>query len=337
MPNDTLGRPLKDLRISVTDRCNFRCTYCMPLNEYSWIERGELLTYEEILRLAGLFVRLGVEKIRVTGGEPLVRRKLDVLIRGLASLEGIQDLSLTTNGALLAEQAEALRAAGLKRINLSLDTLDAAKFRRITQRGELSEVLKGLEAAERCGFDPIKINAVIERGVNEDEIVPLAEFARAHGLTLRYIEFMDVGNANQWRMEKVVGKKEILATLAARFPLREAHRADTSSPAVNYEFADGGGAFGVIASVTEPFCRDCDRARLTADGKLVACLVAQQGHDLKSLLRAGASDRELMEVIAGLWRQRADRYSEERLVALQSPSGYEPQRHAKMEMIVLGG
>ncbi len=337
MPNDTLGRPLKDLRISVTDRCNFRCTYCMPLNEYSWIERGELLTYEEIFRLAGLFVRLGVERIRVTGGEPLVRRRLDVLIRSLASLEGIQDLSLTTNGALLAEQAEALRAAGLKRINLSLDTLEAAKFRRITQRGELSEVLKGLEAAERCGFYPIKINAVIERGVNEDEIVPLAEFARARGLTLRYIEFMDVGNANQWRMEKVVGKKEILATLAARFPLREARRADTSSPAVNYEFADGGGAFGVIASVTEPFCRDCDRARLTADGKLVTCLFAQQGHDLKSLLRAGASDRELMEVIASLWRQRADRYSEERLVALQSPSGYEAQRHAKMEMIVLGG
>jgi cyclic pyranopterin phosphate synthase len=309
----------------------------MPFNEYPWMERNELLTYEEILRLVGMFVRLGVEKIRITGGEPLVRKRLDVLVSGLASLEGIRDLSLTTNGALLAKQAEALHEAGLKRINVSLDTLDPEKFKRISQRGELASVLEGLRAAQSCGLYPIKINAVIERGVNDDEIVPLAEFARARGFAIRYIEYMDAGNANHWRLEKVVTKREILAALSARFGLREARRADSSTPAVSYEFADGGGEVGVIASVTEPFCRDCDRARLTSDGRLVTCLFSAKGHDLKSLLRSGARDSELSELIARLWGQRSDRYSEERFVSPQRGVGYEPSRAPKLEMIVLGG
>jgi cyclic pyranopterin phosphate synthase len=337
MAKDVLGRRLKDLRISVTDRCNFRCTYCMPLTEYEWIDRHELLSYEEILRLARLFVRLGTEKVRVTGGEPLVRKQLEVLLKGLAGLPRIKDLSLTTNGALLAEQAPALRAAGLQRINVSLDTLDPEKFKRISQRGKLSDVLDGLRTAQRCGFHPIKINAVIERGVNDDEIVRLAEFARQNGYTLRYIEYMDAGNANQWRLDKVVSKKQILATLSTSFPLREARRAETSAPAVDYEYADGSGEVGVIASVTEPFCRDCDRARLTADGKLVTCLFSPTGRDLKSRMRSGATDDELAEIMAGTWLKRSDRYSEERFAALSSASGYEPRSHPKMEMIVLGG
>ncbi len=337
MAKDAFGRGLKDLRISVTDRCNFRCTYCMPLNKYKWVERRELLSYEEILRLTGLFVRLGAEKIRITGGEPLVRKQLEILVKGIAALPGVKDLSLTTNGALLAEQAPPLRAAGLARINVSLDTLDPEKFKRISQRGELSDVLAGLRAAQRCGFHPIKINAVIERGVNDDEILPLAEFSRDHGFTIRYIEYMDAGNSNHWQLDKVVSKKEILQAVAARYPLREAKRTDASAPAVDYRFADGRGKLGVIASVTEPFCRECDRARLTADGQLVTCLFSPSGYDLKSLMRGGSTNDELMERIAVIWRKRTDRYSEERREAISSGTGYEPQNRPKMEMIVLGG
>jgi GTP 3',8-cyclase len=336
MLEDAYRRPLKDLRISVTDRCNFRCTYCMPFDEYSWIRREEILTYEEIARLARIFASVGAEKIRLTGGEPLVRKGLEVLVGMLARVEGIEDICLTTNGALLAEKAGALRAAGLKRLNVSLDTLDPAKFRRVTQRGELAPVLTGLEAAKREGFAPIKLNAVIERGVNEDEIVALAEFARASGFAIRYIEFMDVGNANAWNMEKVFTKKDILAALGARYRLREKGRRDAGSPAVDYEFEDGGGEVGVIASVTEPFCGDCTRARLTADGKLVTCLFADHGHDLRSLLRSGAADVEIRKTIEAVWQARRDRYSEERFVALNT-SGYQPREHSKMEMIVLGG
>jgi cyclic pyranopterin phosphate synthase len=334
---DHYNRPVRDLRISVTDRCNFRCTYCMPFDEYVWIDKREILTFEEIARLAKLFATLGVNKIRLTGGEPLLRKDLDTLIDKLSSIGGIDDLCLTTNGALLEEQAPALAAAGLRRINLSLDTLDAAKFKQMTKRGDLERVLAGLFAAKRAGLQPIKINAVIERGVNDDDIVPLVEFARENGFAMRFIEYMDVGNSNNWISEKMVSKKEIIERIDARFPLREIGRDRGSAPAVDYEFVDGGGDIGVIASVTEPFCASCTRARLTADGKLVTCLFSDHGHDLKGLMRNGATDDELIEVISLVWQKRTDRYSDERLEAMNSPGGYQPKEHRKIEMITLGG
>jgi cyclic pyranopterin phosphate synthase len=334
---DAYNRPVKDLRISVTDRCNFRCTYCMPLDEYVWIERREILTFEEIARIARLFTGLGVEKIRITGGEPLVRKDLHRLIGMLSDLEGVDDLCLTTNGSLLTEQIDGLAAAGLKRINVSIDTLDAEKFKRITGRGDLSKVLDGLFAANERRLRPIKINAVIERGVNEADIIPLVEFARKHHFSMRFIEYMDVGNANNWISEKIVSKKEILETINARYPLREVGRNAGTAPAVDYEFLDGAGSLGVIASVTEPFCASCTRARLTADGKLVTCLFSDHGHDLKSLIRSGATDEQLIEVIASVWQARTDRYSDERLAAMKSPDGYQAKAHRKIEMITLGG
>jgi GTP 3',8-cyclase len=335
---DAHHRPVRDLRISVTDRCNFRCTYCMPFEEYDeWIDRRELLTYEEIARVAAIFVELGVEKIRLTGGEPLVRKDLENLVARLSQFEGLRDLCLTTNGALLVEKSPALAAAGLKRINVSLDSLDPEKFKRITQRGNLAAVLAGLEAAKRAGFTRIKINAVIERGVNDDEILPLVDFARANGFAVRFIEFMDVGNSNGWTFDKVVPKKEILERIGGRYPLIHAGREDKSAPSVDYRFSDGAGDVGVIASVTEPFCGDCTRARLTADGKIVTCLFSQTGHDIKGLLRGGATDGDLKEKIGSIWQRRSDRYSEERLEAMQSAGGYRPSAHKKLEMIVLGG
>ncbi len=337
MAKDTFQRPLKDLRISVTDRCNFRCTYCMPLDEYEWIERAEILTYEEITRLAALFVGLGVDKIRLTGGEPLLRKNLNQLIGKLFVLPGIKDLCLTTNAALLAPQAAALKTAGLRRVNVSLDTLQPEKFRRMTKRGDLGRVLEGLFAAKNQGFGPIKINAVIEKGVNDDEIIDLVEFARENGFAMRFIEYMDVGNANQWTSAKMVSKKEILGRISARYPLREVGREQGSAPSVDYEFVDGGGDIGVIASVTEPFCASCTRVRLTADGKMVTCLFSQQGHDLKTPMRSGASDQELRDLIGSIWNARADRYSEERFLAMNSGQGYQPDRHQKIEMITLGG
>jgi GTP 3',8-cyclase len=336
MLRDTLRRPIKDLRISVTDRCNFRCTYCMPLDEYRWMDREEVLTFPEINRLATLFVRLGATKIRLTGGEPLVRRNLDSLIEKLSSIDGLEDLCLTTNGSLLAEQSEALARAGLKRVNVSLDTLDPDKFRRMTGRGNLENVLAGLFAAKALGLRPIKINAVVERGVNDDDIIPLAEFAREHGFHLRFIEYMDVGNANQWASAKVVPKGEIVQTLRAHLPLEESGSRG-NAPAVDYRYADGKGEVGVIASMTEPFCSGCTRARLTADGRLVTCLFSARGHDLKTLLRRGATDEEIGDVIAKVWGGRADRYSERRLEALDSGSGYRAGEHRKLEMISLGG
>jgi cyclic pyranopterin phosphate synthase len=337
MLRDAWQRPVKDLRISVTDRCNYRCTYCMPLDEYVWIRRDEILTYEEMFRIARAFVALGVDKIRLTGGEPLVRRDLDRLVALLAGLDGIRDLCLTTNGALLAEQAQKLRAAGLRRINVSLDSLDREKFRRITQRGDLTPVLEGLRTAQRLGFRPIKLNAVIERGVNDDEILALAEFARQNGFAIRFIEYMDVGNVNNWRSDRLVSKAEILRVIASRYPIREVGRADGAAPSVDYEFTDGGGELGVIASVTEPFCSACTRARVTADGKLVTCLFSDVGHDLKSPVRGGASDREIQDLIRSVWERRTDRYSEERLEALHSTGGYRTGARRKIEMITLGG
>lgn len=332
---DAYSRPIKDLRISVTDRCNYRCTYCMPLEEYVWIDRSEILSFEEITRLARLFVGFGVEKIRITGGEPLVRKDLHRLVGMLSGI--VRDVCLTTNASLLAEQIEDLTAAGLKRINVSIDTLDPDKFKQITKRGDLSNVLEGLFAAKKLGLQRIKINAVIERGLNDDDIIPLVEFARENGFSMRFIEYMDVGNANNWISQKIVSKKEILERINARYPLREVGRDNGTAPAVDYEFIDGGGDVGVIASVTEPFCSSCTRARLTADGKLVTCLFSDSGHDLKVLMRSDATDKQLIEVIRSVWSNRTDRYSDERLAAMNSPEGYQPKSHHKIEMITLGG
>jgi GTP 3',8-cyclase len=333
---DSYNRPIKDLRVSVTDRCNFRCTYCMPLDQYEWINKREILTFEEITRLATLFVQLGVEKIRLTGGEPLVRRNLERLVEKLSVIAGVKDLCLTTNGALLAEKVQSLKGAGLRRINVSLDSLDPDKFRRMTKRGDLDRVLEGLFAAKRHGLEPIKLNAVIERGVNDDDILDLVEFSREHGFGMRFIEYMDVGNSNNWTSEKLVPKKEIIERIHSRYPLKEGGRAQGSAPAVDYEFIDGRGDIGVIASVTEPFCSSCTRARITADGKMVTCLFSDVGHDLKALLRNGTSDEEILKLLGSIWRKRDDRYSDERLEALRT-SKYDPKSHKKIEMISLGG
>lgn len=337
MLKDAFNRSIKDLRISVTDRCNFRCTYCMPLDEYVWMDKQEILSFSEITRLATLFVRLGVTKIRLTGGEPLVRRNLHTLVNKLSLISGLEDLCLTTNGSLLAEQVEDLARAGLKRINVSIDTLDPDKFRRMTKRGSLEKVLAGLFAAKAQGLHPIKINAVVERGVNDDDIISLAEFSRDHGFHLRFIEFMDVGNSNNWASSKMVPKKEILERLNSHLPLVEFGGSSGNAPAVDYSYADGIGEVGVIASMSEPFCSNCTRARLTADGKLVTCLFSMRGHDLKSLLRAGATDEEIMSMISNIWNRRVDRYSDQRLEAINSGAGYFASEHQKLEMISLGG
>jgi cyclic pyranopterin phosphate synthase len=333
---DAHQRPITDLRISVTDRCNFRCTYCMPLDEYEWIDKREILTFEEITRLATLFVRLGVEKIRLTGGEPLVRKNLDHLVASLSRVDGLKDLCLTTNAALLADQIDSLKRAGLKRVNISIDSLDPDRFRRMTKRGDLGKVMDGIFAARAAGLAPIKLNAVVERGVNDGDIIPLVEFSREHGFAMRFIEYMDVGNSNNWTSAKLVTKKEIIDKITARYPLREVGRNQGSAPSVDYEFVDGKGDIGVIASVTEPFCSSCTRIRLTADGKIVTCLFSQLGHDVKARLRSGASDDEIGNFLSSIWQQRTDRYSVERLQALNS-ANYDPKSHKKIEMISLGG
>jgi GTP 3',8-cyclase len=333
---DALGRPLQDLRISVTDRCNFRCSYCMPLEKYEWIARREILTFEEIARLARLFVKLGVEEIRLTGGEPILRHGLEGLIAQMAQLDGLKDLCLTTNASLLTEKALTLAQAGLKRINVSLDTINHDKFLKMTRRNDLTNVLGGIFAAMRHGIRPVKLNSVIQRGVNDDDILELVEFSRQNGLWIRFIEYMDVGNSNNWVSEKMVSKNEILEKINERYPLKEVGRNDASAPAVNYSFLDGIGNIGVIASITEPFCSGCTRGRLTADGKLVTCLFSDKGHDLKQLIRRGAGDEDILEAIRNVWSSRADRYSEERLEAMKSGK-YKPDSRKKMEMISLGG
>jgi len=308
----------------------------MPFDEYTWIARQEVLSFEEIERVARIFLQFGIQKIRLTGGEPLVRKDLHRLIGRLTAIQGLGDLSLTTNGALLAEQAEALYGAGLRRINVSIDSLKPERFTALTKRGNLDEVLKGLFAAKKVGMSPIKINAVVIRGTNEDEIIDLVEFARTNGFEMRFIEYMDVGNANAWSLEKTVTKKEILETVHARFPVREIGRANGSAPAVDYEFLDGAGEIGIIGSVTEPFCSSCTRVRLTADGKLVTCLFAESGFDLKGLLRSGATDEQLAEHVSNIWAARTDRYSDLRWEQVRS-GGYQPRDHKKIEMITLGG
>jgi GTP 3',8-cyclase len=308
----------------------------MPLDEYKWIERQEVLSFEEIERLVRLFLDFGIQKVRLTGGEPLVRKDLHRLIARLAVVPGLSDISLTTNGALLAEQVDALYTAGLRRINVSIDTLNKERFTALTKRGNLDDVLSGLFAAKRVGMSPIKLNAVIIRGTNDDEILPLVEFARSNGFEMRFIEYMDVGNVNAWILEKTVTKKEILEAVHARFPVREVGRAQGSAPAVDYEFIDGAGEIGIIGSVTEPFCSSCTRVRLTADGKLVTCLFAESGFDLKSFIRSGASDDEIRSQVARIWTGRTDRYSDIRWQQVRSGT-YETRDHKKIEMITLGG
>src|ERR671936_36375 len=300
---DTRGRPLRDLRISVTDRCNFRCVYCMPKEvferDYQFLERRELLTFEEIERLARIFVGHGVEKIRITGGEPLVRRDVERLIELLARIDGL-DLTLTTNGALLAAKAEALRDAGLRRVTVSLDSLDDATFRAMNDVDfPVARVLEGIEAATAAGL-PVKVNMVVKRGVNEDSIVPMARFFREHGHILRFIEYMDVGHSNGWRLDDVVSAREIVEAIAAEHPLEPVPENYPGEVARRWRYADGSGGVGVIAWVTQPFCGACTRARLSADGQLYTCLFAVRGHDLRALVRGGASDAERESALDGI-------------------------------------
>jgi cyclic pyranopterin phosphate synthase len=331
-PLDTLGRALRDLRVSVTDRCNFRCTYCMPREvfgrEYAFLPREEILTFEEIARLAGVAVGLGVRKIRLTGGEPLVRRDLERLVAMLAPL-GV-DLTLTTNGSLLAAKAAALRGAGLDRVTVSLDALDDATFMAMNDaRFPVAGVLEGIAAAAAAGLRPVKVNMVVKRGVNESSVLPMARHFRGSGHVLRFIEYMDVGHSNGWRLDDVVTADEIVATVDAAYPLEPLPPDYPGEVATRWRYRDGAGEVGVIASVSRPFCGDCTRARLSADGLLYTCLFATRGHDLRSLLRSGPSDEQLAAALAAIWQGRDDRYSELRSA--------ETVGLRKVEMSYIGG
>jgi cyclic pyranopterin phosphate synthase len=311
--HDRLRRPLRDLRISVTDRCNFRCVYCMPKEvygrDYRFLERRELLSFEELERLTRLFVAHGVEKVRITGGEPLVRRELERLIALLAGIPGL-DLTLTTNGSLLPGKADALAAAGLRRVTVSLDSLDEETFRAMNDVDfPVERVLAGIDAAHAAGL-PVKVNMVVKRGVNDADIVAMAEHFRGSGHIVRFIEYMDVGHTNGWRLDDVVPAREIVDRVDAVFPLEPLEPNYRGEVARRWRYVDGAGEIGVIASVTQPFCGDCSRARLSAEGKLYTCLFAVRGHDLRALVRSGASDAELADAIGGVWRRRSDRYSE---------------------------
>ena len=332
---DTLARPLRDLRISVTDRCNFRCTYCMPRevfgHGYQFLDRSELLTFEEVTRVARVFVRGGVEKLRVTGGEPLLRRDIETLIGMLDGLreDGLRDLTLTTNGSMLTRKADGLRAAGLDRITVSLDSLDDEVFQRMNDvRFPVQRVLDGIDAAAAAGL-PVKVNMVVQRGVNDDSIADMAERFRGTGTILRFIEYMDVGTSNGWQLEDVVPAAEIVAHLAERWPLEPVEPNYPGEVASRYRYADGLGEIGVIASVTQPFCGGCTRARLSAEGELFTCLFAAHGTDLRAPLREGADDEALHALIGGVWGRRADRYSELRTA--------ETVRRPKVEMSHIGG
>ena len=330
---DRLGRPLRDLRISVTDRCNFRCTYCMPKEvfgkDYQFLERSALLSFEEITRLARAFKQHGVGKIRLTGGEPLIRRNIEQLIAMLAEIPSL-DLTLTTNGSSLAKKARALKDAGLQRITVSLDSLDDAVFMGMNDVDfPVAKVLEGIDAAAAAGLAPIKINMVVKRGVNEHSIVPMARYFKQQGHIVRFIEFMDVGHTNGWRMDDVVSAREIVDMIGKEMPLAPADPNYTGEVAERWRYKDGAGEIGVIASVTQAFCRDCTRARISTEGKLYTCLFATSGHDLRALLRNGATDDELYAAISGVWSKRADRYSEmrsEKTVKLK-----------KIEMSYIGG
>jgi cyclic pyranopterin phosphate synthase len=309
---DSAGRPLRSLRISVTDRCNLRCAYCMPEEHYVWLPRRDILGFEEIATLVDCFSACGVDRVRLTGGEPLLRHDLPTLVRLLADKPALRDLALTTNGILLAEHAAALRAAGLHRLTVSLDTLRPDRFRALTRRDGLAQVCDGIRAADAAGFRPLKIDTVAMRGVNDDELADLIEFARPFGAEVRFIEYMDVGGATAWSPDKVLSRDAILADLTARYGAIEALREETSAPADRYRLPNGT-VFGIIASTTAPFCRTCDRARLTADGMWYLCLYARLGTDLRAALRGGATRETLVDLIAARWGLRDDRGAETRL------------------------
>ncbi len=334
---DHWGRPLRELRISVTDRCNFRCRYCMPREifhrSHRFLPRAALLDFEELERVARLFVQLGVEKIRLTGGEPLLRRDLPRLVKSLAVLPGLRELCMTSNAALLnAERARQLHRAGLSRLTVSLDALEDALFRRVADVNiPVSQVLGGIASAEEAGFSPLGINMVVRRGLNESQILPLARYFHGSGHILRFIEYMDVGNSNGWRQEDVLSAEEILQRLEREFPLQPVTPQPPGGTARYWRYRDGGGRIGIIASVTQPFCGECTRIRLSADGQLYTCLFATTGHDLRTPLRAGASDKELLARIGSLWQRREDRYSEQRALQQQAP------REQRIEMSYIGG
>lgn len=331
---DQLGRPVRDLRISLTDRCNFRCTYCMPREifgpGYQFLPQDELLTFDEITRIARAFAQLGVRKVRLTGGEPLLRQGLEELVARLADIDGIEDLSLTTNASLLAGKAQALRDAGLGRVNVSLDSVDDATFRQVSDVNvPLERVLEGVEAAKKAGLEPVKLNAVIQRGVTDQGIEDLVAFARQGGYLPRFIEYMDVGNTNGWKLDDVVSAREIVERIDARWPLEPIEPAYSGEVAERHRFRDGAGEVGVIASVTQPFCGTCTRARISAQGELFTCLFAHRGQDLRGLLRGGADDEELEASLRGTWAARTDRYSELR--------AFETVSRPKVEMSYIGG
>ncbi|MBS13994.1 MAG: GTP 3',8-cyclase MoaA [Gemmatimonadetes bacterium] len=333
-PSDRLSRPLHDLRISVTDRCNFRCPYCMPAEifgeRYEFLPRDQILSFEEIERVARATTALGVSKIRITGGEPLLRRKLDTLIRALAAVPEVADLTLTTNGVLLRDQVDRLKAAGLNRITISLDSLDPVVFREMAGRDVSPDVvLDAIDAAEQASLSPIKINAVIKRGVNDHTFVDLARHFHGTGHIVRFIEYMDVGNRNDWQLDHVVPAEEIVSRINEVLPLEPAKANYPSEVARRYRYVDGGGEIGVIASVTQPFCGDCTRLRLSTDGQLFTCLFASSGTDLRPTLRGGATDAELVDRIAQIWTEREDRYSELRTSQTDSLR--------KVEMYQIGG
>lgn len=315
MTLDAFGRPLHDLRISVTDRCNFRCTYCMPKEvfgrDFEFLSRDLVLSFEEIERITGAFVRAGVRKLRITGGEPLVRKGVEDLIARLAAIPGVDDLTLTTNGSLLERKAAALKEAGLQRITVSLDSMDDTVFMSMNDVGfPVQAVLDGIEAASAVGLDPIKINMVVKRGVNDQSVVDVARHFRGTGQIVRFIEYMDVGTTNGWRLDDVVSGREIVDSIAAEFPLEPVDPEYRGEVAQRYRYVDGGGEVGVITSVSQPFCADCTRARLSADGKLYTCLFATSGTDLRELIRSGATDEQLDAAIGRVWSVRRDRYSE---------------------------
>jgi cyclic pyranopterin phosphate synthase len=334
---DKFGRPLRDLRISVTDRCNFRCTYCMPAEifgeSYQFLPKDEILSFEEIARLARIFLELGVNKLRITGGEPLLRTDLHHLIAMLSEIEGAEDITLTTNAYLLPQQAQKLKDAGLQRVTVSLDTLDDDIFKRMNGRGfSAQRVLQGIDEAVRVGLSPIKINAVVQKGVNDYTMVDLARHFKGSGHIVRFIEYMDVGNRNGWRWDHVVSAAEIIQRIDAEMPLEPVDPNYPGEVASRYRYRDGEGEIGVIASVTQPFCGSCTRARLSTDGKVYTCLFASDGLSVRDHLRAGASDHDLRDLITTVWSQRIDRYSEERteLAPLQNQS-------RKVEMYQIGG
>lgn len=330
---DTFGRPLRDLRISITDRCNFRCVYCMPKEvfgrDYPFLEREELLTFEEIYRLTHIFVGHGIKKIRLTGGEPLVRRDVEMLVGMLTCIPGL-DLTMTTNGSLLPRKAQALKKAGLRRVTVSLDSLDNKVFRAMNDVGfPVEQVLAGIEAAKQAGLTPIKINMVVKRGVNEDSILPMARYFRGTSYILRFIEYMDVGSTNHWRLDDVIPAKKIIDMINAEMPLEPIEPNYRGEVAKRWRYKDGKGEIGFITSVTQPFCGDCTRARLSAEGKLYTCLFAAKGYDLRRLLRSCASDTEISAAITSIWQSRDDRYSETRSA--------ETANLPKVEMSYIGG